>query len=109
MPEPTLGLPRKGLGELGAMTDRLSQPPLNVSSLHEEFGLTLILDTQKRVVTVESQPSQACTYQEFPRGDWNHTHMPMVRGESRPPQASFLSLGRRSKRSYGRMTTRPPA
>ncbi|MFF0624196.1 recombinase family protein [Streptomyces sp. NPDC004296] len=60
------------VSELGAMTDRLlAAAPERKQPLYEEFGLTLILDMQKRVVTIESQPSEACTYQECPRGDLN--------------------------------------
>ncbi|MER6047297.1 recombinase family protein [Streptomyces sp. NPDC001793] len=57
---------------LGAMTDRLlAAAPERKRPLYEGFGLKLALDMQKRVVTVESQPSQTCTYQECPRGDLN--------------------------------------
>ncbi|WP_374701818.1 zinc ribbon domain-containing protein [Streptomyces sp. CB02959] len=57
---------------LGAITDRLlAASPERKRPLYEGFGLKLILDMQKRVVTVESQPSEACAYQECPRGDLN--------------------------------------
>ncbi|WP_073444774.1 recombinase family protein [Streptomyces yunnanensis] len=60
------------VSELGSMTDRLlAATPERKQPLYEEFGLTLIVDMQKRVVTVESQPSETCTYQECPRGDLN--------------------------------------
>ncbi|MER6047752.1 hypothetical protein ABT168_09845 [Streptomyces sp. NPDC001793] len=55
--------------ELGAMTDRLlATTPGRKAPIYEDFGLTLTLDTQKRVVTVESQPAQVCTYGQCPRG-----------------------------------------
>ncbi|MFF0624185.1 recombinase family protein [Streptomyces sp. NPDC004296] len=54
---------------LGAITDRLlAASPERKRPLYEGFGLKLTLDMQKRVVTIESQPSEACTYQECPRG-----------------------------------------
>ncbi|WP_078971264.1 recombinase family protein [Streptomyces chattanoogensis] len=63
---------RSMVTELGAMTDRLlAAAPERKRPIYEDFGLTLTLDMQKRVATVESQPSQACTYDLCPRGDLN--------------------------------------
>ncbi|MFB6607868.1 hypothetical protein ACFCXR_26730 [Streptomyces noursei] len=57
---------------LGAMTDRLlAAAPERKRPLYEGFGLKLVLDMRRRAVTVESQPSQTCTYGECPRGDLN--------------------------------------
>ncbi|MFE7313065.1 hypothetical protein ACFU7T_08135 [Streptomyces sp. NPDC057555] len=58
--------------ELGSMTDRLlAADPAYKRPLYEEFGVVLHVDMQKRVVTVESQPSLTCAYSQCPRGDLN--------------------------------------
>ncbi|UKY53717.1 hypothetical protein [Streptomyces inhibens] len=57
---------------LGSMTGRLlTAAPERKRPLYESFGLALTLDMPKRIMTVESQPSQTCTYGECPRGDLN--------------------------------------
>ncbi|GGU74863.1 hypothetical protein GCM10010211_45990 [Streptomyces albospinus] len=58
------------VSEPGVMTDTLlAAAPERKRPLHEQFGLTLTLDMRKRVVTVESQPSQPCTYGLCPRSE----------------------------------------
>ncbi|MFI2189871.1 hypothetical protein [Streptomyces sioyaensis] len=66
---------------LGDMADRLqAAEPEDKAPLYADFSLELEYHAHQRVVTVRSQPADICVF-TCPRGDLNHTHMPVMRGE----------------------------
>ncbi|MCC9307339.1 hypothetical protein LN042_09525 [Kitasatospora sp. RB6PN24] len=60
------------IAELGDLTDRLLRAePERKAPIYEGFGLNLVYDMKKRIVTVESRPANFMYATKCPRGDLN--------------------------------------